>query len=145
MEKNSKKSKKKESKKESKPSWFEELMGFPEKDYFDVKKQIQIIAGNNIKSKANGKSYSFGKFERLSVGESLKRLKKKEGSLSVSSVVGDVQKLHVENENALFQVASQFNFLEMIDPKYEPEHGVGIYENDRTQGKLPCLFVLCFD
>jgi hypothetical protein len=31
-------------------------------------------------------------------------------------------------------VASQFNLLEMVSPRVTPEHGVGIYENDHTQG-----------
>jgi hypothetical protein len=31
-------------------------------------------------------------------------------------------------------VASQFNLLEMVSPDVTPEHGVGIYENDHTQG-----------
>jgi hypothetical protein len=40
----------------------------------------------------------------------------------------------VSNARSLFQVASQFNLLEMVSPNYTPEDGVGIYENDRTQG-----------
>jgi hypothetical protein len=39
-----------------------------------------------------------------------------------------------ENAKALFQVASQFNLLEMVSPGISPEHGVGIYEQDPTQG-----------
>jgi hypothetical protein len=34
----------------------------------------------------------------------------------------------------LFQVASQFNLLEMASPSATPEMGVGIYGNDHTQG-----------
>ena len=34
----------------------------------------------------------------------------------------------------MFQVASQFNLLEMVSPRVTPESGVGIYEYDRTQG-----------
>ncbi len=45
------------------------------------------------------------------------------------------------NANALFQVASQFNLLEMVSPSVTPEEGVGIYENDRTQG--PACAVAC--
>jgi hypothetical protein len=39
-----------------------------------------------------------------------------------------------ENAGSLFQVASQFNLLEMISPRFTPEHGVTRYELDRTQG-----------
>ena len=47
-----------------------------------------------------------------------------------------MQKLHRNpaNAGAVFQVASQFNLLEMVDPSVTPEQGVGIYERDRTQG-----------
>jgi len=47
-----------------------------------------------------------------------------------------VQDLHINevNANSLFQVASQFNLLEMTSPNVTPEYGVGIYENDFTQG-----------
>jgi hypothetical protein len=38
------------------------------------------------------------------------------------------------NENSLFQVASQFNLLEMTDPGIAPEDGVTRYEHDQTQG-----------
>jgi hypothetical protein len=60
----------------------------------------------------------------------------KSGKISVREVVANVQHLHtdVSNAGSLFQVASQFNLLEMVSPSYTPEDGVGIYENDRTQG-----------
>lgn len=38
--------------------------------------------------------------------------------------------------NALFQVASQFNLLEMINPNITPEMGIDRYEFDRTQGPI---------
>ncbi|WP_197203999.1 hypothetical protein [Crateriforma conspicua] len=40
------------------------------------------------------------------------------------------------NANAVFQFASQFNCLEMAAPHVIPEGGVGIYQNDRTQGPV---------
>jgi hypothetical protein len=51
-------------------------------------------------------------------------------------VTGDVRRLHRDPENAgaLFQVASQFNLLEMVSPDVTPEHGVTRYQSDRTQG-----------
>jgi hypothetical protein len=39
-----------------------------------------------------------------------------------------------ENIRALFQVASQFNLLEMVSPTVTPEQGVTCYQNDHTQG-----------
>jgi hypothetical protein len=44
-----------------------------------------------------------------------------------------MHQLH-ENAGALFQVASQFNLLEMISPEVTPEDGVTRYRNDPTQG-----------
>ncbi|MGI9210965.1 MAG: hypothetical protein ACR2HF_00685 [Methylococcaceae bacterium] len=56
--------------------------------------------------------------------------------MSMVEVVGDVQALHVQSHKAgtLFQVASQFNLLEMVSPQVTPESGVGIYQHDKTQG-----------
>jgi hypothetical protein len=54
----------------------------------------------------------------------------------VREVIASVQDLHADpaNAGALFQVASQFNLLEMASPSATPELGIGIYENDPTQG-----------
>ena len=58
------------------------------------------------------------------------------GHLGVREVVADVQALHtdVAHAGAMFQVASQFNLLEMTSPSVTPEQGVGIYAHDHTQG-----------
>jgi hypothetical protein len=58
------------------------------------------------------------------------------GRLRVGLVSGDVRTLHLfpEFAGALFQVASQFNLLEMIGPHATPEDGVTIYQYDPTQG-----------
>lgn len=57
--------------------------------------------------------------------------------------VADVRDLHLDPDNAgaLFQVASQFNLLEMVGPHVTPEDGVGIYETDQTQG--PACAIAC--
>jgi hypothetical protein len=39
-----------------------------------------------------------------------------------------------EYAGALFQVASQFNLLEMVSPEVTPEQGVTRYQHDKTQG-----------
>ncbi|MFC3615054.1 hypothetical protein ACFORG_14895 [Lutimaribacter marinistellae] len=59
-----------------------------------------------------------------------------ESRLSVSNIVGDVRKIHQKSQfrGALFQVASQFNVLEMVSPGVSPEVGVSGYAFDRTQG-----------
>jgi hypothetical protein len=56
-------------------------------------------------------------------------------------VEGDVRKMHAvpEYAGALFQVASQFNALEMPGPDVVPEHGVTGYQDDHTQGPACAL------
>ena len=44
-----------------------------------------------------------------------------------------------KTKNAVFQVASQFNCLEMASPHAVPEAGVGIYQSDPTQGPACCI------
>jgi hypothetical protein len=58
------------------------------------------------------------------------------GAPRVGILQGDVRTLHAvpEYAGALFQVASQFNALEMVGPSVTPEEGVTRYEHDRTQG-----------
>src|SRR5262249_25630927 len=58
------------------------------------------------------------------------------GRPRISVTIGDVRQMHraPENAGALFQVASQFNLLEMVSPSVTPEEGVTCYQHDRTQG-----------
>jgi hypothetical protein len=58
------------------------------------------------------------------------------GRVKTSVVTGDVRQMHrlPVNAGALFQVASQFNMLEMTGPEVTPKQGVTIYQHDHTQG-----------
>jgi hypothetical protein len=58
------------------------------------------------------------------------------GRLKARIVTGDVRRIHQSSENggALFQVASQFNLLEMVSQHVTPEDGVTRYQGDHTQG-----------
>ena len=87
----------------------------------------------------NGKTWTCGELEIPSLAELRERVRAsgwEAGNLSLREVVAHVQELHTDQANAgaLFQVASQFNLLEMVSPGVTPEEGVGIYENDHTQG-----------
>jgi len=118
--------------------WFEALTGFREESAEQVRENI-VIDGGVLKSRINGKAYSYGLLEQLSLAELRSRVNKIEvntGRLSIREVIADVQELHIEKSNAgsLFQVASQFNLLEMLSPNVTPEHGIEDYEYDRTQG-----------
>ena len=118
--------------------WFEELTGFTEKSPQQVRTNI-TVEGSTLKSLVNGKVFVCGELETPSLAELRERVRSRRsqvGRISVREIVANVQQLHTDDSNAgsLFQVASQFNLLEMVSPSVTPEYGVGIYENDRTQG-----------
>jgi hypothetical protein len=121
-------------------TWFESLTGFPEKSPQQVRNHL-TIEGHTLKSHVNGNVWVWGALETPSLGELRERVRAsgyKRGKLSVREVIANVQHLHesASNARALFQVASQFNLLEMVSPNITPESGVGIYEHDRTQGPV---------
>ena len=118
--------------------WFETLTGFHEESPEQVRENMSVD-GNILRSRINDKEYVCGLLETPSLAELRDRVNQAEvnsGKLSVREAVADVQQLHIEKSNAgsLFQVASQFNLLEMVSPNVTPEQGVGGYEYDRTQG-----------
>ena len=66
------------------------------------------------------------------------------GGLTFNHIITrDVALLHCDptNAGAVFQVASQFNCLEMIGKTYTPNMGVTIYSDDPTQG--PACAMAC--
>jgi hypothetical protein len=118
--------------------WFEKLTGFPETNYVDTRAKL-AVEGERLRSLVNGKSYGVGRLELVSLETLRQRTNPTRGpvgKLRVSLVSGNVREMHrrPENSGALFQVASQFNLLEMIGPNINPEHGVTRYQNDPTQG-----------
>jgi len=118
--------------------WFETLTGFPEKTPQQVRENL-TVDGKALKSHVNGNVMVCGQLETPSLGELRERVYSSGhgvGQISVREVVANVQHLHTNasNSGSLFQVASQFNLLEMVSPSVTPEQGVGIYENDPTQG-----------
>ena len=118
--------------------WFGTLMGFQEESGDQVRANIEI-RGDQMVSVVNQRSLTQGRLETPSLAELRAQADSHErsgGKLRVAEVVDDVQRLHRDpaNAGALFQVASQFNLLEMVSPSVTPEHGVDGYERDRTQG-----------
>ncbi len=119
-------------------SWFEDLTGCREESPDDVREQL-AVDGNLLHSHANGRTWSCGELETPTLAELRARARQippGPRSACVREVVADVQQLHRDEANAggMFQVASQFNLLEMTSPRVTPERGVGIYERDHTQG-----------
>ena len=118
--------------------WFETLTGFREESPDQVRKNISVD-GETLKSHVNGREFVSGVLETPSLQELRGRVHSKElnaGKISVREIISNVQHLHADDTNsgALFQVASQFNLLEMVSPDVTPEHGLDGYEYDLTQG-----------
>jgi hypothetical protein len=116
--------------------WFERLTGFQETEYHDTRARLTVDRGR-LKSLVNGKSYAVGELELASLKTLRQRAKSvggPSGRLKVSLETGDVREMHGQPKyaGALFQVASQFNLLEMTGPNVTPEDGVTIYQYDRT-------------
>jgi hypothetical protein len=118
--------------------WFETLTGFQETNYADTRANLQV-EGRRLRSLVNGKDYGIGELELVSLETLRGRVNAAgtpPGRLRVRVVTGDVRQMHrlPENAGALFQVASQFNLLEMISPEVTPGEGVARYQHDHTQG-----------
>ncbi len=118
--------------------WFEKLTSFREESPDQIRENLTVDDGV-LTSLVNGKKYKCGLLEIPSLGELRCRVLNSEiptGKISVREVISDVQTLHIDksNSDSLFQVASQFNLLEMPYPEITPEHGIDGYENDHTQG-----------
>ncbi|WP_048440638.1 hypothetical protein [Caenimonas sp. SL110] len=118
--------------------WFERLTGFRELPYEATRAQLEID-GQQLRSLVNGKTYGIGHLELVSLRTLRDRVAgagMEQGCVRVGAISGDIRALHrsPEFEGALFQVASQFNLLEMTSPHVTPEMGVTRYEHDRTQG-----------
>lgn len=115
--------------------WFEELTGFAEQSPEQVRANLSLFSGR-LCSVVNKRCWHVGRLTLPSLAQ-LRTIKPHtKGKLKVRELVADVQHLHTQAENAdaLFQVASQFNVLEMVSPNVSPEQGIGIYQQDRTQG-----------
>jgi hypothetical protein len=118
--------------------WFEKLTGFRETSYDDTRAKLKV-EGKRLRSLVNDKDYGIGELELVSLETLRERVKaagKLPGRLRARVVTGDVRQMHrlPENAGALFQVASQFNLLEMVSSDVTPEQGVTRYQNDPTQG-----------
>ena len=118
--------------------WFEKLFGFREVDY-EATRQRLVVEGSTLRSLVNGRSFGVGKLELASLQSLRERVRDAgglPGRLRAKIIRGDVRQLHraPEYAGALFQVASQFNLLEMVGPEVTPEQGVTRYLGDVTQG-----------
>ena len=116
--------------------WFARLTGFAEDGYAATQQRL-AVEGNELVSLVNGKRYAIGEFSLPTVAELRARVNPVRGQRStVEPLIGEARSLHsdLRFEGALFQVASQFNVLEMVSEHVTPERGVTGYMYDGTQG-----------
>jgi hypothetical protein len=116
--------------------WFSNLTGFGEESY-ELTRSRLVVAGDELVSTVNGNRYGIGTLEVLTLAELRSRVGFPHAERStVRCVTGEARSMHAdpELEGAVFQVASQFNLLEMTGPSVTPEDGVTRYSSDHTQG-----------
>jgi hypothetical protein len=122
-------------------SWFQDLTGFAEGSEAELRRLL-FVDGDSLVSAVNHRRMTFGRLETPSLNELRAATGTIEGSpLRVSEWIGDVRDIYRDpaNAGALFQVASQFNLLEMIGPSVMPSDGVTGYEDDWTQGPASAI------
>ena len=127
-----------------KQDWFNQQFGFAENDlsgFREVQKNFKLDQSKKILTHIANNRTLCGKFQTPSVKELLEEnarrpASKKRRGITFENIVGDVTELHLDqyNDGAVFQVASQFNCLEMVGPDVTPEDGVTIYSEDETKG-----------
>jgi hypothetical protein len=124
--------------------WFEKLTGFREVDAAGVRAKLQLD-GETFVVAATGRRMRCGRFEMPSLAELRVRLQGAGGAsgAQLRELVADIRDIHRDpaSAGALFQVASQFNMLEMVSPQVTPDQGVDGYEHDHTQG--PTCAIAC--
>lgn len=118
--------------------WFERITGFEEVDYDATQARLSVVNGR-LHSTGGSKTFGVGQLETPSLADMRRRvadLPTQPGRPEVSCVRGDTRSMHRDKRNAgsLFQVASQFNLLEMVSESVTPEKGVTRYQTDATQG-----------
>lgn len=121
-------------------SWFEQITGFEEQGYAHARARLQVQDGCLVSTHSQRRA-RVGRLEMPTLGQlraSVAALVAPAGArtLALEHLRGDVRALHADpaNAQALFQVASQFNLLEMVGPGVTPEDGVTRYQHDPTQG-----------
>ncbi len=122
-------------------NWFQDLTGLDSDDPGTVRARIAVEGRTLICP--NGRRLSAGRLEMPSLADLRRSAIPDRGPTRVREVVADVQDLHRDpaNEGAVFQVASQFNLLEMASPEVTPDDGIARYAGDPTQG--PACAIAC--
>lgn len=121
--------------------WFTDLTGLP-RDQAELVRDGIRLDGEVMTCLRSGRRMVAGRLLTPALGD-LPPPPTGQDRIRVREVVADVRALHADpaNAGALFQVASQFNLLEMIGPDVSPEAGIACYASDLTQG--PACAMAC--
>lgn len=148
-------------------SWFSDAFGADEPREFKAAQALFALEedGQVLVSRANHARFFIGRFETPTAHELRARVRARAqaaigqqsppgeqpgqqgqpgpglGGLHFENIVDDVRALHKspQGNGAVFQVASQFNALEMVGPSVKPEDGITAYMYDQTQGPACAL------
>lgn len=134
----------------SSTEWFQEMLGFRERDYAETKGNLEFV-GEYMTSKVNDKSYHIGNFETPTL--EMLRFKCERackeapctfwsaGSLCFDNIIGCTRALHLDEQNAdaVFQVMSLYNCLETTRKGQGPDAGVTDYADRPTQGPAAAM------
>ena len=110
-------------------TWFQQITGFPEADY-DTTQSLLHVEGEQLVSRHSPRRWGIGRFETPTLAQLRQRVAEQanpaSGPLRFTAITADARALHCDpaNAQALFQVPSQFNALEMVGPSVTTEHGV---------------------
>ena len=121
--------------------WFYRLTGLASDDFASVQEGIVLESSKQLHSLANQRRLQAGHLSLPALADMSKP--SGTGRVRLQELVADVQDLHAhpDNAGAVFQVASQFNLLEMVGPHVRPEDGIADYVYDQTQG--PACAMAC--
>ncbi|KAF4667033.1 hypothetical protein FOZ61_008883 [Perkinsus olseni] len=141
--------------------WFEDTFGFSERAggsnmHATVHRNVELHKRTDgvleLRSKPLGKRYEVGRFDTPSLAElrsatsknrppEIPGVRPPHKEITIQNIVADVRDLHRDpaNDGAVFQVASQFNCLEMPGMNTTPEEGITNYIHDHTQGPACAL------
>ena len=105
-------------------TWFEQLTGILETSPTRVRDQLTL--DDDCLICPSGKRLAFGALETPTLAELRDQVRQSDvgrDGMSLREQVADVKQLHADEANAgaLFQVASQFNLLEMASPSVTPD------------------------
>mmetsp|Transcript_15290 Transcript_15290/g.35786 ORF Transcript_15290/g.35786 Transcript_15290/m.35786 type:complete len:466 (-) Transcript_15290:87-1484(-) len=125
-------------------SWFEETLGFRERDYRETKRNLEFFS-EILSSKVNGRTFRVGPFDLPTLAALQNRSEQNRtsglGVLTFGNVVASTRDLHLDpnNAGAVFQVCSLFNCLETTEAGRGPEAGVTSYARRPWQGPAAAM------